>query len=353
MFAAGTAIAAALVLGVIGTSFGLIRAERQREEAEAARKLAEQRFLSASRFVEDMSRQVAPKFRDLIGATEAQQALAQISVNFLESLGGTNGSDQVYESELARLDTALADAFGNQFNPNTVGDYSNALRFASQALTIEQNLVKTHPNDEQLLTQLADTEDSVGSILEMLNRPTDSMDHFKRSLELSQQLLNQNPGSTNLEHGVRIEHFRIGNVLMDQNRAKEALEQYYLPYAKQWLDRPLDPTLNSREAHMCYVAHATVGDAEMQLDQPSNALPQFEEALQWKKMLVDREPNNARHARDWSEVHSDLGTAQIALGRFDEGLDKSRRGGAAGGIAGGTRPLKRFVSGLAGGGSSG
>lgn len=285
-----------------------------------AQKLAEQRFLSASRFVEDMSRQVAPKFRDLIGTTEAQQALAQISVNFLESLGGTNGGDQAYESELAELDAELAYALGNEFIPNTVGDYSNALRFASQALTIEQNLVKTQPNDGQLLRQLAQTEDQVGGILQMLNRPTDSIDHFKRRLELLQQLLNQNPGDTNLEFKVRIAHFRIGNVLMDQKRAKEALEQYYLPYATQLLDRPLDPTLNSGEAHWCYVAHANVGDAEMQLDQPSNALPHFEQALQWKKMLVDRAPNDPRHARDWSEIHSDLGTAQIALGRFDEGL---------------------------------
>ena len=320
VFAAGAAIAVALVLGVIGTSLGLIRAERQREEAEAAQKLAEQRFLSASHFVEDMFQQVAPKFRDLIGATEAQQALAQISVNFLESLGGTNGGDQAYESELAELDAELAYALGNEFIPNTVGDYSNALRFASQALTIEQNLVKTQPNDGQLLRQLAQTEDQVGGILQMLNRPTDSIDHFKRKLELLQQLLNQNPGDTNLEFKVRIVHFRIGNVLMDQKRAKEALEQYYLPYAKQLLDRPLDPTLNSREAHWCYVAHANVGDAEMQLDQPSSALPHFEQALQWKKILVDREPDDSRHARDWSEIHSDLGTAQIALGRFDEGL---------------------------------
>jgi tetratricopeptide (TPR) repeat protein len=58
----------------------------------------------------------------------------------------------------------------------------------------------------------------------------------------------------------------------------------------------------------------------MRLGQPSNALPQFEEAFLWKKMLVDREPNNARYARDWSQIHSDLGKAQIALGRVDEGL---------------------------------
>ena len=50
VFAAGAAIAVALVLGVIGTSLGLIRAERQREEAEAAQKLAEQRFFERQPF---------------------------------------------------------------------------------------------------------------------------------------------------------------------------------------------------------------------------------------------------------------------------------------------------------------
>lgn len=37
-------------------------------------------------------------------------------------------------------------------------------------------------------------------------------------------------------------------------------------------------------------------------------------------MQVDQEPNNARWARDWGQIHSRLGTAQIALGRFEEGM---------------------------------
>jgi serine/threonine protein kinase/tetratricopeptide (TPR) repeat protein len=319
-FAAIGAVICALVLGIIGTSLGLVRAERQRREAEVARKLAEQRFLSASHFVEDMFQQVAPKFQDLIGATEAQQALAQISLNFLESLGGTNEGDQAYEGELAKLDGQLSAALGDPFAANTIGDYTNALRFASQSLAIQQNLVRTHPNDQESLRQLAFAEDQVGSILEGLGRSTEAKDHFQNSLKLFSQLLEKNPDSTEFKTWVRVEHFRIGNVLLDEGRAKEALEQYYLPYGKQWLDHPLDPTLSSKEAHMSYVAHANVGDAEMQLGQFSNALPQLEEALRWKKILVDREPNNARYARDWSEIHGDLGGAQIALGRFDEGL---------------------------------
>ena len=37
-------------------------------------------------------------------------------------------------------------------------------------------------------------------------------------------------------------------------------------------------------------------------------------------MQVERNPNNARYARDWIEIHAEIGTAQIALGRFEEGL---------------------------------
>jgi serine/threonine protein kinase len=320
IFAAGTAIVVALVLGVIGTSLGLVRAERQRQQAEAARKLAEQRFLNASHFVDDMFQQVVPKFQGLIGATAAQQALAQISRNFLESLGGTNGGDRAYEGELAKLDLKLAAAFGDPYLPNTIGDYSNALLFASQSLAIQQNLVKADPDNQELLAQLASTEDQVGGIVGELERSTEALDHFQKSLNLYQRLLEKNPDSADFLDEVRVENFRIGNVLLGEDRTAEALEQHYLPYGKQWLDRSLDPTLSSREAHMSFVAHDNVGWSELQLGQPSNALPQFEAALQWKKMLVDRDPNNARYARDWSEVHGDLGTAQIALGRFDEGL---------------------------------
>jgi tetratricopeptide (TPR) repeat protein len=107
---------------------------------------------------------------------------------------------------------------------------------------------------------------------------------------------------------------------LDEDRTKEALEQYYLPYGKPWLDRPLGSTTDSFEAQKSYITHELVGWCELKLGRPTNALPQFEEAFQWKKMLLEQEPNNARYARDWSEVHSDLGKAQIAFGRLDEGL---------------------------------
>jgi tetratricopeptide (TPR) repeat protein len=214
----------------------------------------------------------------------------------------------------------MADAFGNPYAPNTIGDYESALKFANQSLAIEQNLVRAHPDNQELLEQLAQTEDDLGSTLDVLGRVEEGLMHFQKSLELYRQLASQNPGSAHFADRMSMANFKIGDALMDRNQTREALEQHFLPYGKHWLELAVDPTLDSKEAHACYVAHALVGYAEMQLSEPSKALPQFEEAFRWKKMQVEREPDNARYARDWSQIHSELGTVQIALGRFDEGL---------------------------------
>ena len=71
---------------------------------------------------------------------------------------------------------------------------------------------------------------------------------------------------------------------------------------------------------MSFVAHEMVGSCEMEMEDPMKALRQFEAAFRWKQMQVEREPSDARYARDWGWIHSLLGTTQIALGRFDEGI---------------------------------
>src|SRR5262249_8639677 len=118
----------------------------------------------------------------------------------------------------------------------------------------------------------------------------------------------------------RFVHLHIGQTLRSQGHTKEALEQHYLPHAKQWLESPVDGKTDSSEAHRSWVAHVLVGDALLGLNRPAEALPYWQQALRWKKILIDREPNNARWARDWSTTHGSIGNVLIALGRFDEGM---------------------------------
>jgi hypothetical protein len=115
--------------------------------------------------LDDVFQKVAPEFSDLVGASKAREALARISVTFLESLGDGSGSDEVIQTEVAGLYRQLAQALGDPYAPNSLGDYNTALRFANRSLTIEQTLQKMQPRDTVRLRSLALAEDIVSSIL--------------------------------------------------------------------------------------------------------------------------------------------------------------------------------------------
>ena len=106
-----------------------------------------------------------------------------------------------------------------------------------------------------------------------------------------QQLRHRRPLDDSTLTAEVIANYRIGNDLMAQEHAQEALEEHYLPYGKPWLDRAVDTKASSREAHDCQVTHLLVGRAELKLNRPAKALTEFEKSKQWGKLLIDREPN--------------------------------------------------------------
>jgi len=325
-FAAGTAITAALVLGVIGTTIGLVRAERQRQAAEAAQRLVEKRFQSARQFVEEVFDTVAPEFSGLVGATKAREALARTSVTFLESLASGSEKDESFQAELAKLYGQLALSLGNPYAPNSIGDYEGALRFANQSLQILQAIQSKQPNRPEALLALARAHDRVGSILLALARPQDAMVHHRQNRDLLRQFLERRPDSSAAKEGLQIANFRIGHDLRAQGRTREALEEYYLPNAGDLLGLQVSPETGSDRLHMSLVLHALVGGSRMELGEPAVALPHLEQALGLTRMLVDREPNNARYARDWVGAHRTVGAALVALGRFEEGRKQLEEG---------------------------
>ena len=327
-FSAGIAISAALVLGTIGTSLGLVRAERQRQEAEQqrhaaedAQKLAEQRFSSALQFVTDVSQKVAPKFENLIGATKANQALAQISLTFLQSLGQAGSMDETYQTNLAQVFIQLSDALGMVFSPNAAGDYDTALRFANQSLALSRDLLAKRPADKERLRAVARAEERVGILLEVSNQYDEALLHMQRFLEMTEELAKADPDDAGAVRGVSLAHLHYAAALDGQGHKKEALEQV-LHFGKEWLGKPVIESADPQNSDviLSYVTQWVVGQFYSELDQPSQALPLFEQALEWNRRFADHEPNNARWPRDWCTLHGFIGKTQIALGRYDEGM---------------------------------
>ena len=325
-FAAGTAVAAALVLGVIGTTLGLVHAQQQRRAAEAAQHLVEKRFQSARQFVEDVFNKVAPEFSGLVGATKAREALARTSVTYLESLGDGSEKDETFQAELAALYGQLAGALGNPYVPNSIGDYEAALRFANQSLAISQTLLSQQPKRPEARLAMARAHDRVGSILLALARPAEALGHHQENRNLLRQILDQKPDSSAAQLGLQIANFRIGHDLRALGRTREALEDYYLPNAGDLLELRVNPETSSERVHMSLVFHGLVGGSLMELGEPAKALPHLEQAFSSTQILMEREPNNARYARDWAGIHRSVGAALVALGRFEAGLQQLEEG---------------------------
>jgi tetratricopeptide (TPR) repeat protein len=264
---------------------------------------------------------VAPEVQDLIGAAKANESLAHISLTFVQSLGEAGSTNETYQASLADLYRKMSDALGGIYHHNALGDYETALRFENQFLAISRNLLSKHPTDKERQRLVSVGERGVGTLLQVSGDYDEALVHMQRHVAISEEILKANPTDATAIRGLPRAHLHYANLLSDQGRNKEALEQYYR-YGKEWLEHPVPTSADPEdlETMYSYVAQASVGDIYLKLGQPSKALPLYEQALQWIKLFSERQPNNARWPRDWSELHGDLGTTQIALGRFDEGM---------------------------------
>jgi len=318
-FAAAAALVLTLMIGMAGTTVGLLQAQRERRAAEEARQLAEARFRSARQFVNAIFEEVEPKFADLIGASTARAALARSSVTFLESLGDLEDADPEFQSDLAFLYFSLADSLGSTFSANSTGEYEEALRHSSRALTLGRRSLEKSPSDVKGLVRVARTELQCGRLLLELDRRDEVMEHFETCLGGLDQALALDPANPEALKWKAITHWSIGGELCDQGRAQEALDGHFLPYGVEWRERPVQRPATALDAHYCWIAHAQLPTAELALDRPADALRHAEIALQWQVIKAEMEPNNARWARDWSTTLGQLGDIQMALGNHQAG----------------------------------
>ena len=80
-FAAAVAVATALILGVIGTTIGFVRAERQRRVAEAAQRLAQENFDQARAAVGDLLAVSDDDLYDLPGMQPLREKLMRAAID--------------------------------------------------------------------------------------------------------------------------------------------------------------------------------------------------------------------------------------------------------------------------------
>ncbi len=151
VFAAGSAVVVALVLGVIGTSIGFVRSERQRLLAQASEREAQKNFDTARAAVDDLLVVVDRDLYDSPGMDPLRVKLWREAIERYKPFLDRPSADPAPRAELALLYVKYAfaaEAIGADRESVAVPAYESALAILSQ-------LVNEHPQDRKLRSNFA------------------------------------------------------------------------------------------------------------------------------------------------------------------------------------------------------
>ena len=148
---AGSTIVAALALGVIGTSLGLVRAESHRRSEVAARRLAQKNFDEARATVRQLLNVSNEDLYDVPGLQPLRVKLMQSAVEHYESFVNGSSLDPAPRAELARLYVMYG------FTAEDIGANSRnvTMPLFQKARAIQEDLLREHPHDRALRSDLA------------------------------------------------------------------------------------------------------------------------------------------------------------------------------------------------------
>jgi tetratricopeptide (TPR) repeat protein len=150
VFAAGGVVIAALILGVIGTTIGLVHAERQRRVAETAQRLAQQNFDQARAAVGDLLAVSDEDLFDLPGMQPLRVKLMRAAIDRYRPFLERPSADPAPRAELARLYVK----YGFTATENGTDYTTVAVPAFESAFAIQEQLVREHPHDRAFRSDL-------------------------------------------------------------------------------------------------------------------------------------------------------------------------------------------------------
>jgi serine/threonine protein kinase len=220
VIAAG-AVFCALLLGIVGTTFGLIRAEIRRLEAEdASEQEAEQRRLA------DAEKKRANEFKDK--ALDALRATTGADVEQLIGMRKELGpNEQAYLEAILRRWQTFADQEGMDESSRTLrgeGHFRVASLWArlgrkeeargsyQKALEIYKELAEQFPAVPEHQQQLARTHDNLGIMLVHLGKLDEASNAFDAAQGIEKKLVERFPAVPNYHHELAGTHVNLGNL---------------------------------------------------------------------------------------------------------------------------------------------
>jgi eukaryotic-like serine/threonine-protein kinase len=317
---AGCLVLMALLAGTAGTTFGLIRAEFRRQEAEDARaQEAEQRRRAET--ARDKTREVL----DAMTAEATGEFLAQqtaISAEQKKFLTGVLAYYQEFageqaDDEASRERTAAA-ALRVGHIEYRLGRSGEAAVACRQALDAYARLVADFPAVPAYRQGLANSHTSLAVLLVVQGRPTDAVVQFRAALAINEKLVVDHPAERGYRQDLGASHSNLGTLSNDPEQFRRTLAIR----EKLVVDFPAVAAYRYEFAITCY----NLGNLLREQKQPGKSEEQQRKALPLLEQLVVDFPAVPKYRHALASCHNSLGNVLRDLpGKRGEAEEQYRK----------------------------
>ena len=354
--AAVVAVFIALVSGIVTTSWQWIRADEQKMLAVEQRVRAEQMFDQVKELAHTFMFEFHDAIQGLDGAMPARKLLVTSALKYLDGLTEEAGDRPDLIVEVALAYDRVGDIQGGFRNPSP-GDTASALDNYRRAMAMRLELSETDPDNDKLRNEIAASHVRIGDILKntgdvsgaldeyqqaidireglpetdafqrllsfALNTAGDMLvkmselskarEYYDRSLVISKKLVANNSGSDLLQRALSVAYGKVAKVFGETGDHKAALRRYreQLRIREALLQR--NPS-SARYRRDVAVAHLFIGFANVDLEQPGDALPHFVHFRDASQQGADANPKDLRTKRDLGAACEYVGRAQTHMG---------------------------------------
>jgi tetratricopeptide (TPR) repeat protein/tRNA A-37 threonylcarbamoyl transferase component Bud32 len=323
---AASLVLAALLAGIAGTSFGLVRAHRALTREAAQRQLAEDKEREAL-----AEKQKAIEFRDK--ALDALRATTDTDVEKL--IGGKKelgANEKAYLEAIASRWLAFAHQEGTDEQSRAIqaeghhrvgflwyklGRREEAGAEYERALAIRKKLADEFPAVPDYRRDLSRSHNNLGLALSELGRRVEAENHYLQALGLQEKLAAEFP--TVPDYGARsaMSHHNLALLLEGVGRSSEAEKEYRQALALQEKLAAFFRTVPNYRAGSAR-SHNNLAVLLARVGQWSEAEKEYHEALAIQEKLAAEFPTVPDYRNGLAGSHGNLGNLLKDLGRWTE-----------------------------------
>ena len=314
--------ALSIILGLIGTTWGMVEANHQRKIANEQRIIAEDRYVMALEMLRDNVGEIYGGIVKLDAATEVRRFVLETAKENMDRLEATEGP----KDDILALQAFTHNLHGQYYwsiRAANLGDQAKALEHRNKALELYTELVNRGFAKHKLgvattLYKISDfkkANEEYAKCLILLDKAEVSIGEFV--LEFPEEI----QGLRN-KSSIAMARYDVLNKMGENEKAQKAIEMVLEDRRYRANASPRDLKLKRDYAN----ALQRAGQTEFKLNNIEKSFEYHTVALDIFIELTEAEPENSRARRDMAWHYYFLGNTQMYLSQVDEAfvsLDKA------------------------------